>query len=197
MAGANSDVTATRLHKNALPASNSAALQRGTPQYYALREAIFKAGQECLLPQSRVVDLNCGTGDFVEMFIEKNEDMCHFVLLDHSSDNVSACADRFHFRTHLGFVTPGGLDLSQNFPELSSRLTLCVMGLSPLSLERREEVLRKAHKHLEKGGAFIIVEDLNDEETCASWLQSIRAAGFRQEERIWSAGRTCAWIAKK
>jgi ubiquinone/menaquinone biosynthesis C-methylase UbiE len=196
MAGANSDLLAMRPHPNALPAK-IAALERGTPQYYALREAIFQTGQGCLLPQSRVLDLSCGQGDFVEMFIERNEDLCRFVLLDRSPDNVRACAQRFHFRAHLGFVTPGGLDLAHGFPALSSRLMLCVMGLGPLDEARREEVLRMARKHLEKGGSFILVEELKDEGSCASWLTSLTDAGFKDVERIWYSGRMCAWVARK
>lgn len=197
MAEANSEAVAMHQHTNALPASGCAAMQRGTPQHYALREAIFRAGQECLRPQSRMLDLHCGEGDFVEPFIERNEDLCRFVLLDPSEEKVRACSSRFHVRAHLGYVIPGGMDLANGFPELSSSLMLCVLGLSPLDLERREEVLEKAHRHLERGGGLIVVEELRDEETCASWQDALHRAGFRQAERIWSSGRTCAWMAKK
>lgn len=197
MAGARSETMTMHPHANALASPQGAALERGSSQYYALRQAIFEAGQPFVEPRCRIVDLHCGQGDFLEPFIERNEDLCRFIMLDSSSKNVSACMDRFHMRMHLGFVRPGSLDLSKDFPDVSSRLTLCVAGLGPLPLEKRGEVLGKIRKHVEKGGAFILVEELQAEEECASWLESLMSAGFSHAERIWSSDRVCAWIARR
>jgi ubiquinone/menaquinone biosynthesis C-methylase UbiE len=197
MAEANVETMAMHPHANIVAAPGSAALDMGTPEYYALRQAIFEAGQPLLKPGCRVVDLCCGPGDFITPFVERNEDLCRFIMLDPSMKNVRACMDRFHMRMHLGFVRPGALDLNKDFPDVSSRLTLCVSGIGSLQLERREEVLGNVRKHLEKGGALILVEELQEEADCASWLESLLSAGFSKVERIWSSGRVCAWVAKK
>jgi hypothetical protein len=89
------------------------------------------------------------------------------------------------------------LDLSKSFPDVSSRLTLCVTALGQLPSEKRSEVVANIWKHLEKGGALILVEELGDEMDCSSWLETLTEAGFSSVTRIWSFGRVCAWVAKK
>jgi hypothetical protein len=197
LAGAKCENPTMHQHTNALASLQGAALETGSPQYHALRRAMFEAGQPLLTPRCRIVDLHCGKGEFLQPFIERNEDLCRFIMLDSSAENVQACGERFHMRMHLGFVKPGALDLSKDFPDVSSRLTLCVGGLAPLPLERRAEVLGDVHKHLEKGGAFILVEELVNEDDCAAWLGSLMRAGFSLVERIWSSGKVCAWMARK
>jgi len=197
LAGAKSENLTMHQHVKALASLQGAALEMGSPQYHGLRRAIFEAGQPLITPRCRIVDLHCGRGEFLQPFIERNEDLCRFIMLDSSTDNVQACGERFHMRMHLGFVRPGTLDLGKDFPDVSSRLTLCVGGLGPLPLERRMEVLGDVHKHLEKGGGFILVEELMNEDDCATWLGSLMQAGFSLVERIWSSGRVCAWMARK
>jgi ubiquinone/menaquinone biosynthesis C-methylase UbiE len=196
MAGVKSEETMHQ-HASALASLHNVKLEMGSAQYYALRQAIFQAGQPFITPCCRIVDLHCGKGEFLMPFIERNEDLCRFIMLDSSVDNVQKCMERFHVRMHLGFVRPGRLDLSQGFPDVSSRLTLCVGGLCSLPLDRRSEVLNDVLRHLEKGGAFIMVEELTNENDCASWLGSLMEAGFGHIERIWSSGKVCAWMAKK
>ena len=184
-------------HGITLAPMHNGANRADSYRYDALRQAIFQAGQPLVTPRCRIVDLHCGRGDFVEPFIERNEDLCRFIMLDSSPGNVQACMERFHMRMHLGFVRPGKLDLSQGFPQVSSRITLCIGGLDSLSRERRDEVLVEVRRHLERGGAFIIAEEVTDEKDCASWLSSLTEAGFERVERIWSSGRICAWMAWK
>jgi len=197
MAGVKSENPTMHPHANALASLQGDAIGMGSPQYYELRQAIFQAGQPFVMPRCRIVDLHCGKGEFLEPFIEKNEDLCRFIMLDSSASNVQACMERFHMRMHLGFVRPGTLDLSKSFPDVSSRLTLCVTALGLLPSEKRGEVLANAWKHLEKGGALILVEELGDEMDCSSWLETLTEAGFSSVTRIWSFGRVCAWVAKK
>jgi len=197
LAGAKGENLTMHQHVKALESLQGATLEMGSPQYHGLRRAIFEAGQPLITPRCRIVDLHCGRGEFLQPFIERNEDLCRFIMLDSSTDNVQACGERFHMRMHLGFVRPGALDLGKDFPDVSSRLTLCVGGLGPLPLERRAEVLGDVHKHLEKGGGFILVEELMNEDDCATWLGSLMQAGFSLVERIWSSGRVCAWMARK
>jgi ubiquinone/menaquinone biosynthesis C-methylase UbiE len=197
MVGIKAEDIGSQQRMTTMASTRHVALEVGTPQYYALRQAIFQAGQPYVTPRCRIVDLHCGRGEFVEPFIERNEDLCRFIMLDSSAGNVQACMERFHMRMHLGFVRPGRLDLSQGFPDVSSRLTLCVNGLGRLPTEKRDEVLGEVQGHLEKGGVFIMVEELANEEDCASWLGSLTKAGFKNVERIWSSGRLCAWKAAK
>ncbi len=196
MAGAKIEGTMHQ-HEGASASMGNGALDMGSPQHYSLREAIFRAGQPFIAPRCRIVDLHCGNGDFIEPFIERNEDLCRYIMLDPSTDNVQECMERFHMRMHLGFVRPGRLDLAIGFPDVSSRLTLCVGGVGSLPLEKRAELLANVRRHLEKGGAFIVAEELTTEKDCASWLESLTEAGFSKVERIWTSGRTCAWMAKK
>lgn len=195
MAGARSEETKHQTSETT-PSQNDAH-EMGSPQYHSLRQAVFQAGQPLVTPGCRIVDLHCGRGEFLEPFIERNEDLCRFIMLDPSTENVQVCMERFHMRMHLGFVRPGRLDLTHSFPDISSRLTLCAGGLSPLPMDRRIEVLGNVRRHLEKGGAFIMVEELLREEDCASWHGSLTEAGFSHVERIWSSGRVCAWMARK
>ena len=197
MAEVKSESPAMHHELKALAPPQGAAMELGSAQYHSLRQAIFTAGQPFVTPGCRIVDLNCGKGEFLEPFIEKNEDLCRFIMVDPSVGNIQSCMERFHMRMHLGFVRPAALDLSKGFPDVSSRLTLCIGGLDPLPLERRAEILGSVRKHLEKGGAFIMVEELRNESDCASWLGSLKAAGFDGIERIWSSGNICAWVATK
>jgi hypothetical protein len=97
-------------------------------------------------------------------------------MLDPSMENVQFCNERFHMRMHLGFVKPGRLDLNLIFPDISSRLTLCTGGFGHLPMDKRIEVLGNIRKHLEKGGAFIMVEELVNE-TIASGGSAMRQIG--------------------
>jgi ubiquinone/menaquinone biosynthesis C-methylase UbiE len=196
MAGAKSEETVHQDANASVPLHNF-ALEMGSLQYQSLRKAVFEAGQPFITPRCGIVDLHCGKGEFLEPFIERNEDLCHFIMLDPSTENVQFCNERFHMRMHLGFVKPGRLDLNLIFPDISSRLTLCTGGFGHLPMDKRIEVLGNIRKHLEKGGAFIMVEELANEDDCASWLESMMRAGFSHVERIWSSGRVCAWMAMK
>ena len=225
MAGANMDLTpmpAMPLHTNA-EALSSAALDRGTPQYHSLRQAMLDAGRPFLAPRSRMVDLSTGNGEWLAPFVEEHEDMCRFIALASSEEERLACRDRFHFRIPLGIVDVGRLDLARSFPEVHSRLTLSNMALGQLSEERRMEVLVQVRKHLEKQGAFIMVEKVagsdarthdvlahicgehawndpgNGSELCTAreWESSLRQAGFKEAECIWRWGPFVAWLALK
>ncbi|MDD1746452.1 MAG: class I SAM-dependent methyltransferase [Methanomassiliicoccales archaeon] len=197
MAEAKSENPAMHHGMKALAPPQGIAMEMGSVQYRALRQVIFETGQPFVTPRCRIVDLRCGKGEFVEPFIERNEDLCRFIMLDPSSNNIQSCMQRFHMRMHLGFVQPAALDLNKDFPDLSSRLTICMGGLGPLPIERRVEVLGEVRRHLEKGGAFIMAEALKNEDDCASWLGSLREAGFDSIERIWTSGNICAWMARK
>jgi ubiquinone/menaquinone biosynthesis C-methylase UbiE len=197
MAEAKSEIPAMHHAMKAMALPQGVALEMGSVQYQALRQAIFDAGQPIVTPRCRIVDLHCGKGEFLEPFIERNEDLCKFIMVDPSVSNVQSCMERFHMRMHLGFVQPATLDLNKDFPDLSSRLTLCIGGLGLLPSDRRVEVLGNVRRHLEKGGAFIMVEELRNEGDCASWLESLREAGFVRIERIWASGSICAWMAVK
>ncbi len=192
MSGANSDLVSLSTmapHTTAL-AANAAALERGTPEYYSLQEALAFAAEEFMTHGGRVVDLACSGGEWITPMLTKASGMCQFVALDNDASSVEACVDRHKMLVHLGLVQAGQMDLEERFPETASRLTISILGLERLSELRKAEVLGLVRKHLERGGAFILME-----RTSGDWEIMLRYSGFREVRRLWRKGHFAAWLA--
>ena len=130
-------------------------------------------------------------------FINEFEDLSHFIGVTNDDDEAYSCMDRFRMRVRLGIVEIANLDLEERFPEISSNLTISVNKLGSLTHLRQEEVLGKIRKHLERGGAFILVEKVRNAKDAESWENVLRASGFRQPARFWSKNGFVAWMAMK
>ena len=200
MAGANlvlSEKSSMPSQMSAHVAPQDATIHMGSSEYYSLQRSIFEAGLPFVKPRSRVVDLSCTDGAWLSPFIEKFEDLGHFIGITNDEKEAYSCMDRFRMRIRLGIVEIASLDLEERFPEISSNLTISVNKLGVLSSLRQEEVLGKIRKYLERGGAFILVEKVKSTSEAQAWENTLKAAGFRQPSRFWSKNGFVAWMAMK
>jgi hypothetical protein len=200
MAGANlvlNEKSSMPSHISAHVAPQEAAIHKGSPEYYSLQKSIFDAASPLVTPRCRIIDLSCSNGDWLAPFVDRFEDLCHFVANGENEENAYACMDRFRMRVRLGFFEICQIDLSERFPEARSKLTISVMGIGKLSQERQAEVLQKTHRFLEREGAFIMAERVSSLLDVEQWEHSLKNAGFKEVRKLWSKGGVVAWIAMK
>jgi hypothetical protein len=174
-----------------------AAIHIGSSEYHSLQRSIFDATFPFVTPRCKIVDLSCSNGDWLAPFVERFEDLCHFVAIDDDEKTTYSCMDRFRMRVRLGFFEVCQIDLAERFPETCSRVTISVMGIGRLGLERQAEVLQMTHRFLERGGAFVMAEKVSSSLDIEHWERSLRGAGFRTVRKLWSKGGVVAWIALK
>lgn len=196
MAGANTDIppmAEPRLHESALAAPTGVGIERGSQQYYALQRAILGASKGLLGPRSLVIDMECRGGDLVSPVLRHSCRSCRFIALERSASSAEESRDRFRHLIGLGKVEVGTIDLGKDFPAVHSDLTLCVNGLAHLSAARQDEVLSLVRKHIDRDGAFVLVE----EDAQRDWRAAILQAGFREATPIWRADGHTALLARK
>ncbi|MCX6651601.1 MAG: hypothetical protein NT131_08130 [Methanomassiliicoccales archaeon] len=210
MTEANSEMlsfAADALHTNALATSKDVAFNEVGAGYYGLRLAIMDVGRSCLTPGSRVVDLRCDLPVLMPLVLE-HEDLCKFVVLSPTADESWKCFDRLRARVRAGFVDATCLDLREGFPEVSARMMLSLQALGELSEGRRAKVLESMRRRLEKGGAAIFMERVEEEAgpqvrrkrpslSAKDWEALLTSAGFSSINRIWSDGESVAWVLRK
>jgi hypothetical protein len=189
--------SSVHVHMREHVAEQDAAIHMGSSEYYSLQRSIFDAAFPLVTPRCKIVDLSCSNGDWLAPFVERFEDLCHFIAVGEDEKKSYSCLDRFRMRVRLGFFEVCQLDLAERFPETCSRVTLSVMGLGRLTPERQTEVLQKTHRFLEKGGAFIIAERVSSTLDVEHWDRSLKLAGFKMVRKLWSKGGVVAWIALK
>ncbi len=200
MAEANLDLSeksSMHVHMREHVAEQDAAIHMGSSEYYSLQRAIFEAALPMITPRCKIVDLSCSNGDWLAPFVERFEDLCHFVAIGEDEKITYSCLDRFRMRVRLGFFEICQLDLAERFPETCSRVTISVMGMGGLNLERQVEVLQKTHRFLERGGAFVMAERVSSTLDVEHWERSLRKSGFKMVRKLWSKGGVVAWIALK
>ena len=137
MAGANlvmNEKSSMPSHISGRIATQDAVIHVGSSEYYSLQRSIFEAGAPFVTPRSRVVDLACKDGSWLSPFVEKFEDLGHFIGVTNDEDEAYSCMDRFRIRVQLGIVEIATLDLEERFPEISSRLTISINRLGKLLL---------------------------------------------------------------
>jgi len=196
---------ADALHTTALAAPVDAALKEGEAGYYGLSREIQRIGRTCLTPGARVVDLRCDL-NVVMPLIEENEDLCRFTLLSPDEAGGFRCFDRMRTRVRLGFVDAARIDLGESFPEISARMVLALGALGDLPEKRRMEVAESMHRRLERNGAGVIMEPVENDISlgrkrrlwsAAEWESLFKEAGFRSVQRLWADGGRMAWSVKK
>ena len=200
MAGANlvlNEKSSMPSHMSAHASFEDAAIPAGSSEYCSLQRSIFDVAFPFVKPRCKIVDLSCSNGDWLAPFVESFEDLCHFVAIDLDEKKTYSCLDRFRMRVGLGFFEICQLDLADRFPETCSRVTISVLGIGRLNLERQTEVLQKTHRFLERGGAFVMAERVSSSLDMEHWERSLRSAGFKLVRKLWSKGGVVAWIALK
>ena len=200
MAGANLDLnekSSMHAQMSAHMATQDAAIHTGSAEYYSLQRLIFDVAYPFVTPRCKIVDLSCSNGDWLAPFVERFEDLCHFVAIGEDEKKAHACMDRFRMRVRLGFFEICQMDLAERFPDTCSQVTISVLGIGRLNPERQAEVLQKTHRFLERGGAFIIAERVSSSLDVEHWERSLKNAGFNMIQKLWGKGGVVAWIALK
>ena len=141
-------------------AMQDAAIHIGSSEYYSLQRSIFDAAFPFVTPRCKIVDLSCSNGDWLAPFVDRFEDLCHFIAVDDDERKTYSCMDRFRMRVRLGFFEICQIDLAERFPETSSRVTISVLGIgcppedAPLPGTRRRFRLGGAGLQLVGPGAL-------------------------------------------
>jgi len=174
-----------------MAASIDAMLQRGTPGYYSLCQAMSEAAKPFLRPNARVIDLNARGGDWIEPLLEQSSFRCRFIALNSTDADKERCMDRFRMDIRMGAVQELKRDLCEGIPPITGDLTICALAMTTKPSECQERVLKGIYKHTQKGGGVILVEELSG----TNWENELRQAGFKDVVRIWSSSRVGAWVA--
>lgn len=133
-------------------------LRRSIPELATMRSLVFEVGQRFVRPDTCVVDLGCSRGDSVAPFMMTFGTTVHFVGVEVSPHMLSAARARFEEEIEAGTFELLDLDLSRTYPDAKASLTLAVLTLQFVPLERRLQVVQEVYDRTLPGGAFILVE---------------------------------------
>jgi hypothetical protein len=164
----------------------------GSPDYSSLADSIASNCGPLLSHGGTVLDLRCGRGDLIAALVPLTCGNCRFVAFDDDQANVDACADRFRWLAHQGFVQVSQKTLISDVPGVANCLTIEEFGLGWRGRQHAVELLGRSRERLPKGGAIVVAERAD-----RPWAQMLHEAGFRNARRIWERGGYEAFLAEK
>jgi len=164
----------------------------GSPDYSSLGDSIASNCGPLLSHGDTVLDLLCGKGDLIAALMPLACGNCRFVAFDDDQANVDACADRFRWLAHQGFVQVSQKRLVSDVPGVANCLTIEEFGLGRLRSQRAVEILSQSRESLPKGGAIVVAERAD-----RPWAQILQEAGFQNARRIWERDGYEAFLAEK
>lgn len=143
-------------------------LMRSIPEYHVMRRLVFDLGCLFVHPGQTILDLGCSRGDALEPFIRKYGAFCEYHGVEISPPMLAACHERFQSYTvsdaygisQAPHIRIEGLDLRTHYPDIRTHLTLSILTLMFLPMERRLDVMHQVYEHLEPGGVLILVEKI-------------------------------------
>jgi tRNA (cmo5U34)-methyltransferase len=133
-------------------------LRRSIPQYDVMRQSVFDMGCRFVQPDTTIADLGCSRGDALAPFVEKFGDDCQYLGLEVSQPMLEAARERFQKEIDSGTVSIEQRDLRDDYPDITSSVTLCVLTLQFTPSELRQRILDDIYRHTVKGGVLILVE---------------------------------------
>lgn len=141
-------------------------LQRSIPQYTEMRRLVFDLGCLHVHPGDTILDLGCSRGDALAPFVTKYGTFCTYHGVEVSPPMLATARARFdrllvsdvYGMSQTPQVTIETLDLRTAFPDVTSALTLSVLTLMFIPVDRRLNVIRDVYDHLRPGGVLLCVE---------------------------------------
>lgn len=169
-------------------------LERSIPQYGVMRSAVRDIALAFLEPEGKgpeplplVLDLGCSQGEMIAV-LRDQAPPAHFVGVDVSDPMLAAARERFAEDPDVEIAR---LDLRQGYPSVPpARVTLSVLTLQFIPIERRREVVKQIYEHTAPGGCFILVEKVLgqtaqlDETMVARHLAMKRVNGYSEEQIV-------------
>jgi tRNA (cmo5U34)-methyltransferase len=135
-------------------------LERSVPQYATMREAVTMMATRFAEPQTTIVDLGCSLGGAMAPLLERLRGRNTFLGCDSSMPMLDIARERFADEIDNGSVAIQQLDLRTAYPDVVAGVTLAVLSLQFIPIERRQQLLRRIWQHTRPGGALIVVEKL-------------------------------------
>ncbi len=133
-------------------------LARSIPQYDVMRRTVFDLARSFVRPNLAVVDLGCSRGEALAPFVEAFGACNRHVGIEVSAPMLAAARERFAGYVRSGVVEIREQDLRTSYPPVRACVTLSVLTLQFIPIEYRQQILRRAWKHTEPGGCFVLVE---------------------------------------
>jgi tRNA (cmo5U34)-methyltransferase len=133
-------------------------LRRSIPQLETMRGLVCDVGRPFVQPDTDIVDLGCSRGDSLAPFVDAFGPAARYVGVDTSVSMLEVCRRRFHDEIDAGILRVAELDLRESFPDVESSLTLAVLTMHFIPLERRLQVIQDVYERTLRHGAFILVE---------------------------------------
>ena len=133
-------------------------LCRSIPAHAQMRELCFQLGKEFVQPGTAIVDLGCARGAGLEPFVRHFGKAINYLGVDLSLPMLAAARSRF---AEIAAASNGEfrqMDLTHDYPQARASLTLCVLTLQFLPVERRQQILSEALAQTCSGGCLILVE---------------------------------------
>lgn len=163
-------------------------LQRSIPQYDVMRKAVFDVAAPFVRPGSDIVDLGASRGESLAPFVFKFGAYNHFYGVEVSQPMLAALRDRFSGYTTPGVVNILDLDLRENYPPALASVTLSILTMMFIPLDRRQALVQMVYDHTIEGGVFVMVEKVLgatarlDDLMVSTYYQRKREEGYTDDE---------------
>lgn len=131
-------------------------LDQSVPQLALMRETVARFGAPYVWPGANVVDLGASLGDAVAALRAASPlEAQRYTLVERSAPMLAGLRERFGDDP---LVTIDETDLRYAYPAGRTSLTLCVLTLQFIPIERRIPLLSRIRQSTVPGGALILVE---------------------------------------
>jgi len=119
-------------------------------------------------PDDRVLEIGCGTGELVELAVERGARVWGF---DPSAAMLEVARTRLEGAGGVE-LSHAGVECLDTLPEGQFDLVLATLVLSELSEDERHFALRQAHRVLAPGGRLVLADEVRPEQPVARWVHA-------------------------
>ena len=143
-------------------------LARSIPQLETMRQLVTQLGLHFVHAGDHILDLGCSLGDALMPFVRHYGAQCRYTGLELSAPMVEAAQKRFaswHTSDAYGTSTPVHVtirqaDIRREYPTDMHALTLAILTLMFVSIEHRQQVVRRMYRQTQPAGAVLVVEKI-------------------------------------
>jgi tRNA (cmo5U34)-methyltransferase len=156
-------------------------LECSIPQYELMRQLTFDLGVNFFQERATIIDLGCSRGSALAPFVDLWGAQTQYIGVEISKPMLEAARRRFKGFIDAGTVIIRDDDLRIKYPPYRAFLTLCVLTMQFIPIERRLQLMQEIYNHLTPGGALILVEKV---------LGSTAGVDKLLRDRYWTMKRT-------
>jgi tRNA (cmo5U34)-methyltransferase len=163
-------------------------LTRSIPEYESMRRAVTEVARHYMRPDHWIVDLGCSKGEAMAPLFAEFGKTNQFLGVESAEAMLCAARNRFAAAIQAGRVVISDMDLRTKYPDVQACVTLSVLTLQFVPIERRQTLVTSAFDHTAPGGALILVEKVLgasaklDAMMVASYYRLKRRNGYEPEE---------------